>query len=375
MIKKAIIFLKLLFFGGLKFSNKLSKNIDNWKEVFEKESKNFNLKPNQLSTIGESLFLIKLEEVISDLDITEKEKLQLQEIATIFQLSENQIKSLKDSLNKKAVEKLINKVYDDKILTDNEMSFIIDFGKFLNFEPKLVEQIRTNLAYSIFKTAVNKKLIDKKLSPHEETELSQTLRDLKLDDDTIKSLMPQKGVKDLAYAKLLWQLEKGIFMAIPNVSVVLKKGEECYLVFSAKLLEQKVVSKGYKHGGHGVSFRVAKGIRYSVGSGRSIPVKETITIKHQGELYLTNSRIIFSADKHSFNISFNKLLSFDVYCEGISFIIDNWSYILEMDNEAKELFALGLASSIRNYFNDENEILIDAKKEIKENETLINVRQ
>lgn len=242
-MKKMTLFFSLLFSKSLKRRNKLTKNLDNWKTVYETDIRNAQLKPNQLTAIGQSLYLTKLEEIISDLDITEQEKADLDEIVKTFFLADNYIKSAKASVNKSAVTKLIKKQYDDKVLTEAEKTFIIDFANYLQLDPATVEKIRVNIASSIFKTALNEKLKDKKLSPQEETELNQALRDLQLDDATIKSVMPQKSVKELAYAKLLWQLDNGVFTTIPNPPITLKKWEECYLAFPAKLWEQKTVIK------------------------------------------------------------------------------------------------------------------------------------
>ena len=79
-MNKLTLFLKLLFSKSLKHKNKLTRNVDNWKSVYDTDIKTANLKPNQLKVIGQSLYLKKLEQVISDLDITEQEKSQLDEL-------------------------------------------------------------------------------------------------------------------------------------------------------------------------------------------------------------------------------------------------------------------------------------------------------
>jgi hypothetical protein len=47
------------------------------------------------------------------------------------------------------------------------------------------------------------------------------------------------------------------------------------------------------------------------------------------------------------------------------FVINGWTYLVELGSQEIELFATGLASSIRNYFNEENEVLQKAQKEIE----------
>jgi|JI10StandDraft_1071094.scaffolds.fasta_scaffold216687_2 transcriptional regulator CtsR len=373
-MNKLTLFLKLLFSKSLKHKNKLTRNVDNWKSVYDTDIKTANLKPNQLKVIGQSLYLKKLEQVISDLDITEQEKSQLDEIVATFSLDDKYIKSAKQSLNESAVKKLVQKQYEDKVLTDEEKSFIVDFATYLALDNATLEKIRANIASSLFKAAMNEKLKDKRLSPREETELTQTLKDLQIDDATAKSMMPKNSLQDLAFAKLLWQLDNGVFTLIENAPINLKKYEECYLSFSGKLLEHKVVTKGYSTGSQGMSFRVAKGVSYRVGAARSVPIKEQVTLKHSGVLYLTSERVIFaSTGKNSFTIKFDKLLTFQVFSDGIGFVIEGWTYLVELSSQQIEMFATGLTSSLRNYLDEENDTRQKAQKEIDGNETFVNI--
>jgi hypothetical protein len=56
--------------------------------------------------------------------------------------------------------------------------------------------------------------------------------------------------------------------------VVLKKGEVVHFADYSILKELKSVSLGYSGGSNGVSFRIAKGIRYRVGAHRGHIIKE-----------------------------------------------------------------------------------------------------
>lgn len=323
--------------------------------------------------LGKSVYLRTLEKTLEDLEITEAEKTTLENVEKYFNLTQSETSAIKSTINEKAVQKLVAKKYDDKVLTDEEKQEIVGFANYLGLPSTVVEKIRMNIATSLFYAALNEKLNDKLLTPREETELSQSLRDLQIDEEAIKSLMPQKNVKDLAFAKLAWQLDNGVFPVIPNPPITIRKYEECYLAFSARLWEQKTVHKGYKSASHGISIPVVKGVRYRVGSGRSVPVKQEVLLKHPGTLFLTSYRIVFSAGKHSFQIGFNKLLTFDVYSNGIGFVIDGWTYMVEFSGQEKELFATGLASAIRNYMDEDNETRERALKEIESNEVIINI--
>jgi hypothetical protein len=105
-----------------------------------------------------------------------------------------------------------------------------------------------------------------------------------------------------------------------------------------------------------------------------VPIKEQVTLKHGGVLYLTSDRIIFaSTGKNSFTIKFDKLLTFEVYSDGIGFVIEGWTYLVELTSQQIELFATGLTSSLRNYLDEENDTRQKAQKEIDDNETFVNI--
>jgi hypothetical protein len=372
-MKKLTLLLKLLFLKSLKHKNKLTRNIENWKVIYESEIKKLGLKPNQLKAIGQSLYIKKLEQVISDSDITEVEKAELEEIVIQFGLDPKFLKSAKASINEKAVKKLVAKQYEDKILTEEEKKFIIDFATYLEFDHSKIEKIRHNVASSLLKAALNDKLKDKKLSPKEETELNQTLRNLQIDEVTLKSMMTKNTLQNLAYAKLLWQLENGIFTIIHHAPINLTKNEKCYLSFQGKVLESKIVTTGYTRRSSGVSIKIAKGVTYRVGAARSAPIREEITVKHSGNLYLTSSRIVFVAGSKSFIIKFDDLLTFEVYSNGIGFVVGGHTHLVELNSQHVELFGMGLTSSMRNYIDGNNGIFQNALREIDDNEKFINI--
>lgn len=325
----------------------------------------------QKYNIGKKVYERALQIALLDLHLSEKEKQHLDDIILNFNLSITDIFNIKKSFSEKTVQNLIQKSYDDKILTENEKEEIFNLAKYLNLPTDKVENIRMKVASSLLRTALNEKLSDKRLSPSEETELNQILNNLQIEKDLIRSIIPKKSLDELAYAKLLWNLDNGIFYSIPNAPITLRELEECYLGFSSQLMERKIVHRGYSSTSQSVSIRIAKGVRYRVGSGRSVPIKEEITIKHPGNLFLTNLRIVFSSGAKSFEIPFTKLLTFNVYNDGIEFILNNKNFLIQMKNKEVELFAVGMSSAIRNFIEKDNEILNSAIEEIQENEKFI----
>lgn len=355
-------------------------------------SLNFNDKTNLISTvnqeiansskpindkkkynIGKEIYRRALQNALLDLHISEKEKNHLEEIISNFNLNLIDVLNIKKIFCHKAVESLIKKSYDDKILTDEEKNEIFILAEYLNMPKEKIENIRLNVATSLLKTALNEKLSDKRLSPKEETELNEILSNLKIEKEQISTIVPKKSLDELAYAKLLWNLDNGIFYTIPNPPITLKKSEECYFALNAKLMERKIIHKGYSQRSQGISIPIVKGVRYRVGSGRSVPIKEEITLKHPGSIYLTNLRIIFSSGSKSFEIPFSKLLTFNVYSDGIEFILNNKNFLMQMNGKELELYAVGMSSAIRNFVDGENESINSAMKEIENNETFIDL--
>lgn len=322
-------------------------------------------------TIGKQIYFKALQNCLIDLNLSETEKKHLEEIISNFNLTKFDILNAKNKLSTSTVQKLIQKSYDDKILTENEKDEIVNLAEYLELPKDKVETIRVKIASSLLQTALNEKLSDKRLSPKEESELNQILNDLQIQKDQINSILPKKSLDELAFAKLLWSLDNGAFYSIPNPQITLRKSEECYLGYSSKLLESKIIHKGYSSSSQGVSIPIMKGVRYRVGSSRSVPIKEQVTIKHPGSLFLTNLRIVFSSGSKSFEIPFTKLLSFKVYTDGIEFMLQNKNFMVQLNSKEIELFAVGMTSSIRNYLDGENQSLKNAMKEIEENEKFI----
>jgi len=123
--------------------------------------------------------------------------------------------------------------------------------------------------------------------------------------------------------------------------VVLKKGETVHFADRAVLKELKSVSLGYSGGSHGVSFRIAKGIRYRVGAHRGHIVKEDRFVEtSRGVLLITNQRLFL----HPFlghkplSIPLNKILSYQCFNNGIE--------VYKEGREKGYFFAIGKSGSV-----------------------------
>lgn len=329
------------------------------------------LSERQKLKLGKMIYYNTLRHTISDFHLTQNETNKLNEIKMYFNLSDQHVFIEKSKISEKTVKNLVQKCYSDNILTDSENQQIINIANFLQFPPDKTEAIKNKTAFSLFNKILDEKTKDKFLSPTKETLLKQTTRDLKIDHQQIRTFISERKIKSLKHAKLLWNLDHGIFPTVYNPPITVNRDEQCYLTINANLIENKLVHTGYSRTSSSVSFRITKGVNARVGGGRYRPVKENVTQIYPGTLFLTNSRIVFNAGGKSFQISFNKLISHEIRGGGFEFVVQNKNYSLRMNQKEAEILSLGLSSSIRQHGNINDQIKIQAMREISANEVFI----
>lgn len=126
---------------------------------------------------------------------------------------------------------------------------------------------------------------------------------------------------------------------ILNPGINLKEDEVCFYKGKAQSFNSKNVVTHYESDGLGASFRIAKGISVHKSAGSKKAVRENVTEKHDGFLYVTNMRIILIASKHGFEISIPKLLSTSLKTDGFIFQVGSKSYSV-LTNDTKYILKL-----------------------------------
>tara|TARA_B100000508_G_scaffold136647_1_gene129941 strand:- start:1819 stop:2781 length:963 start_codon:yes stop_codon:yes gene_type:complete len=225
-------------------------------------------------------------------------------------------KSIKDAIaSKKGQKELKKDIADalaDGVLTDDEFEQLKAKASELNLSEDVIYQAR----YQDFEQR-SRPIIDeieqtRRYSPAQE----QNLRDTA---DKLRVIPQFESAFDVYRA--LWSYENdGVLDIQPleNVPIILKSGEECYFSTDATWLQVKKVTEHKGYVGAGLGFRVAKGVRFSVG--RGIPVKNTYEEMQpisDGEIYITNKRIIFNGVKKSTNVTYGRLIQLELYQNGI----------------------------------------------------------
>lgn len=114
------------------------------------------------------------------------------------------------------------------------------------------------------------------------------------------------------------RLNNGRLQALVEHELMVKQGESVYLEIAAALMKE-VSIREWQGGTSGVSFRIAKGVRYHVGriKGRSVVVGTELQIDDVGVLAVSSKRIVFMGDKRTMEIPLAKLLNLDMFEDGV----------------------------------------------------------
>lgn len=103
-----------------------------------------------------------------------------------------------------------------------------------------------------------------------------------------------------------------------NLPFNLQKAEQVVWLFhDVDYYEEKTRTR-YEGGSQGVSIRVAKGLYYRAGAFKGERVQSTETIHADtGLLGVTNKHIYFKGSSKNFRINYNKIVSFEMFSDGI----------------------------------------------------------
>lgn len=228
----------------------------------------------------------------------------------IFQTLVTKYKDAKQhSLNKEQFRSALLKAVEDGKLTPDEIAELEKKKTELGLSDEDVNKMRSEVYLTAFTSAKS----DAQVTADEEKELESIQKYLGLNDFDI-----EHSKKELARLRLLNEIQQGNLPAVTVTNLVLTKGEQVYWTEPSILAEEKVIRHNYRGGSSGVSFRIMKGVSYRVGSSRGHLVSETgIVAVSDGELIITNKRVIFRGDGKSFVIKLDKLLDLQIFTNAI----------------------------------------------------------
>ena len=193
----------------------------------------------------------------------------------------------------------------DGKLTDGEIADLNTRQAELGLTDDHLRKVRVQA----YKAALAAAGSDGRVTAEEEAELHKLQTALSIPDH---DLLTSK--QELARLRLLTEIQQGNLpaMAIPNL--ILQKGEFGHWSEPGSILEERVVGRRYVGGSQGISFRIAKGVSYRIGAHRGhIETDKAVVPVSDGELVLSNKRVIFRGNTKSFTIRLDKLLDVHFY--------------------------------------------------------------
>lgn len=137
--------------------------------------------------------------------------------------------------------------------------------------------------------------------------------ELEQDDDYV-SLMGEEGIE---------AINSGLIPEIKGTYLNLSKEETCCYVDNAYTYSDKVITTGYSGKRTGSSFKITKGLAYNIGEHTTKAIRELERTTYNGILYITTKRVVFTAEKGSFNKDFNKITSVQEVDYGLIIQLDS----------------------------------------------------
>lgn len=180
------------------------------------------------------------------------------------------------------------------------------------------EQIRETLI-SGWEQAVSHFLEDGNLEIQEESRLTSFAEHFALtQEDLDKNGAYTKFVRGAVLRELMEGKIPKRCQPVGALPFNFQRSETLIWIFNNVAYYEDKTRRRYVGGSQGVSFRIAKGLYYRVGSFRGHPVETTERVHvDTGILAVTTKHIYFHGSTKSFRVRFDKIVSFTPYSDGI----------------------------------------------------------
>lgn len=172
---------------------------------------------------------------------------------------------------------------------------------------------------NVLNKAADKFMADGNLSDHEQNQIILYTSSFGIDINCIPLEFQNEALMRIGQAIILKDLQKGIFpQQLLTVPIILGKGEVPLWTYQNVTMFQEKITREYKGGNHGLSFRLIKGVTYRTGSFKGKPIeKSSMEIIGVGELVVTNKHLFFHCPTYSVKIPYSKLIGITPYSDGI----------------------------------------------------------
>lgn len=120
---------------------------------------------------------------------------------------------------------------------------------------------------------------------------------------------------------------------VEDINLMLKNDEICYYYGGARSYHEKNIITAYKSSNSGVSVRVVRGFSIRSGSSITIPIRSNVSETYEGDLYITNKRIILLTKKYGFDLGIDTINAIEPFKNGFRvFYKDKCYTVITYDN-------------------------------------------
>lgn len=225
--------------------------------------------------------------------------------------------------------KLLMHFLKDGVLDPLEINQLVYVQNKYELTSKEIRKIQRKALTKYYQEIIS----DQKISEEERRSLEDLLNLFSLSTDEINF---NQETFNKYYT--LGLIEQGSLPSIANkddLNIIFNANEILHFGASSELKKIKKVTKRINYSGWTASIKIMKGVRYRIGSiGVQTKTQEILDAEDTGILYITSQRIGFKGNKKQFNILYNKILSFELFAEGL-FIFKQGKetpYILTLDD-------------------------------------------
>ena len=182
-----------------------------------------------------------------------------------------------------------------------------------------------------------------------------------LSPEKIESMLPQDA------ENLLQQIK------INNSGLTMSGDEICVYKGVADAMHVKNVVVGSSHSGSGFGGAKVMGVRIRTYSGSTKSIRENVTERFSGIVYLTNKRIVMQAPKYSFTVKHENISSIQWYTDALAVYEDSKSNLIGSEDmlTISSIYALILKANEAKNTPTENKSISSVADEIREFKKLL----
>ena len=259
--------------------------------------------------------------------LTRREEDRLREFRARFAIGETEAGRAATQLNQAVVDRLMFSAQRAALSTDEDSSALTELSALLN-DAQLPPNSRRQLLIRGWEAAVEEFLEDGTLSLEEEGALLRYASHFGLEGEQV--LNANGKFRDFVKGVILREIMEGKvperIKPVGGLPFNLLKSEKLVWILSDVDYYQTKVRRIREGMSHGLSMRVARGLYYrpSRFSSETVESEETLHAD-TGVLGITNRHIYFHGPRRRFRIRYEKIVSFEIYSNGIGVMRDTVS--------------------------------------------------